>query len=145
MKYQSILQRGFHPLQQLAAFVIFLLLIQLVIWQKPSAEIAPSLAAWEASFTILLLFSVTNAILSIATKNMGQYWIFSLISYVSLAIIGGFLATQISGVTVDDAGQFRWLYMLFTFIFLIILTIAQTMRKIVEIAQKQDARLRGEE
>ncbi len=145
MKYQSILQRGFHPLQQLAVFVVFLLLIQLVIWQSPSGNTGDSLAAWEASFTILLLFSVTNAILSIATKNMGQYWIFSLISYIALAFIGGFLATQISGVTVDEAGHFRWLYLLFTFIFLIILTIAQTMRKIVEIAQKQDARLRGEE
>ncbi len=144
MTYVSIFQRGTHPIVQLGFFVVLLLVSQLIIWQGISDD-SDGMVSWEASFTILLLFSLSNAIISLSTKNLQKYWLFSIFSYVGLAFLGGVLATNISGVTVDEAGHFRWLYMVFTFIFLIILTIAQTMRKIVEIAKKQDARLRGEE
>lgn len=45
----------------------------------------------------------------------------------------------------DEAGSFRWLYIVFALTYLVFISIVNMMRKIMEIAKKQDARLRGEE
>ena len=63
----------------------------------------------------------------------------------AVAAVGGLLAHYISGLSMDEAGHFRWLYICFTFTFLVFLSIVNLMRKIVDIAKRQDARLRGEE
>ena len=49
-----------------------------------------------------------------------------------------------SGLTIDEAGSFRWLYVVFTMGYIILLAIVRSMRRIVAMAQKQDKRLRGE-
>jgi len=48
-------------------------------------------------------------------------------------------------MSIYEAKSFRWIYIVFTFGYLLFLCILRAMRKIVHIAQKQDARLRGEE
>ncbi len=145
MEYTSILQRDITPFKQLAIFLFFMVIVEMIFafpYRNNLTE--PSLFAWEVSFTVLLLFAVSNSILSLASKDHNRYWLTSLISYVVLAFFGGLLADFISGVSMDEAGHFRWLYLVFTFGYLVLLTIVSSMRKIIEIAQRQDDRLRGE-
>ncbi len=130
-----------HPLKIVGVLSVFMLIGVGVVTQVSEDP----LAAWEVAFTCLLLYALIASILSLNTDDQNNYWLFSIIGFVILAAIGGLLAWKISGVSINDAGSIKWMYLVFTFGFLILLTILRTMRKIIEIAQKQDARLRGEQ
>lgn len=102
-------------------------------------------APWVIFTSFILFYALINCILSIATKERNLYWLHSIISYVALGIIGGSTAWFISGLTMDEAGSYRWILIVFTFGYVLLLSIVRAMWKIVQIAQKQDKRLRGEE
>jgi hypothetical protein len=59
--------------------------------------------------------------------------------------VGGLLAYLISGLSIDEAGSYKWILFIFTFCYILFLSIVRAMKKIVTIAQKQDKRLRGED
>lgn len=100
---------------------------------------------WTIFATFMLFYALVNSVLSISAVSRNKYWLHSIVSYVILGIVGGGLAFWISGLSIDEAGSYRWILMIFTFCYILFLTIVSTMKKIVTIAQKQDKRLRGEE
>lgn len=100
---------------------------------------------WQVILSFLLLFAIFNSLLSLGAKDGSQYYFKSMISFVLLAVIGGGLAYLFSGLTMEEAGAIKWMYFVFTFGYLVFVSIVQVMKKIVELAQKQDKRLRGEE
>lgn len=100
---------------------------------------------WEMSLSVLMAFGLFNAVFSIPYKDKMVYFRNSIFCYLLVAGIGVFLATMFSGVSIDEAGSFRWMLAVFTFSYLVFLCIVNAMRKIIEIAKKQDARLSGEE
>jgi hypothetical protein len=100
---------------------------------------------WINTIAFLLVYSLFNSILSLSSEDQNKYWGQSIATFAGICIIGGVLAYLFSGLTIDEAGSFRWLYMVFGMGYIIFLAMIRTIRKIVEIAQKQDKRLRGEE
>ena len=50
----------------------------------------------------------------------------------------GVLAYIFSSMTITEAGSFKWIFMVLTFGYLLFLSVMRFMRKIVEIAQKED-------
>lgn len=120
------------------------LFVNLILKLIASDKVIPS-TYWEASFSILLVYMLFNAIWSISYEKKSTYMLFSVIGYLALAFVGGYIAQYFSGQTMDEAGSFRWLYIIFSVCYLVILGIVNAMRKILEIVKKQDARLRGEE
>lgn len=100
---------------------------------------------WTMSAAGLLFFGVLNSVLSLSYENQTKYWLRSAGAFLSLMIIGGLVSYALSGLSINDAMSFRWLYVVFTFGYLAFLSIVRLMRKIVLIAQKQDKKLRGEE
>ncbi len=51
----------------------------------------------------------------------------------------------LSGKNIDDTGGFSWLWIVLTMVYLVFFVIARTMKSIVDIANEQDKKLRGEE
>ena len=99
---------------------------------------------WECAFTMLMIYMLFTAVWSISYKDKSRYLMHSIIGYVAVAFIGGFMAQTFSGLSMDEAGGFRMMYIIFTVSYLIFMGIVNAMRKILEIVKKQDARLRGE-
>lgn len=99
---------------------------------------------WEIAFAILMCFSLFNAIFSIPFLKRTLYFRNSIFCYVGVATISGLLAFWFSGISLEQSGSFKWLYIVFTFSYLLIISIVNAMRKIIEIAKKQDARLAGQ-
>ncbi|MBT8234518.1 MAG: hypothetical protein HKO66_10450 [Saprospiraceae bacterium] len=140
-KSNSIYNKRISPVHQgLAA--LGLLIVTMVITKIVSGD---SIVYWELAFAILMGYALFNAIFSISFVERGIYFRNSIIGFILLGIIGGFLASLFSGLSVDEAGSFRWLYVVFTFSYLVFISIVNAMRKIIELAKKQDARLRGED
>lgn len=99
---------------------------------------------WTVSASMVLLFAVANSVLSLGAEDVNKYWNKSIYSFIILCVGGGLLAWLFSGLSITEAKSFRWIYIVFTVGYLLFLSIVNLMRKIVEIAQKQDKRLRGE-
>jgi len=104
----------------------------------------PDHQAWTVSASMVLMFAVCNSVLSLGADNVTPYWNKSIYSFVILCVVGGLMAWYFSGLSIYEAKSFKWIYVVFTFGYLLFLSIVTLMRKIVMIAQKQDKRLRGE-
>jgi len=137
---QSIFQKEVHPYYQVAIAVglnlVGLLIIKLGMAEEASAD--DKVIYWEYSFSILLAFMLFNSVFSIPYKNRTQYFRDSIFSFMALAGFGGIVAYFFSGMSMDEAGSFRWLYFVFTFTYLVFISIVNLMRKIIEIAFSQD-------
>lgn len=146
MPTQSIFQKEIHPTYQAGVAIVLNVLAVFILNSTidVSANPADGIILWEISFSILLGFMLFNSVFSIPYNNRMQYFRDSIFCFMAVAGVGGVLAHYLSGLSMDEAGHFRWLYIVFTFTYLIFISIVNLMRKIVDIAKRQDARLRGE-
>ena len=99
---------------------------------------------WTVSAAMVLMFAVVNSVLSLGADDINKYWGKSIYSFIILCVVGGLMAWLFSGIALSDAKSFKWIYIVFTFGYLVFLSIVTFMRKIVIIAQREDKRLRGE-
>lgn len=100
---------------------------------------------WVNTIAFILVYSLFNSVLSLAAKDQNKYFGQSIATFVAICAIGGLMAYGFSGLTIDEAGSFRWLYTVFGMGYILFLGIVRTMKWIVELAQREDKRLRGEE
>ncbi len=98
---------------------------------------------WIVMTSFILFFAIANSIMSLRAENLNKYWAWSIMSFIVLLACSGFVATMISGLSFDEAGSFRWLFMVLTFGYLVFLSIARFVRQIVEYAVRQDDQLNG--
>ena len=146
MHTPSPFKQEVHPLKQ-GAFIVLGMPIVLLLFLIPSwlglFEVDEHFP-WTVAAAFTLLFGVANSVLSLGAKDLNMYWGTSIITYMGVMIIGGMIAWLFSGQSIYEAKTFRWIYIVFTFGYLLFLCIIRAMRKIVQIAQEQDAALRGE-
>lgn len=146
MHTPSPFKKEVHPLKQ-AAFVVIGMPIVLLVFLMPSwfgLYEVDQYFAWTVAAAFTLLFGVANSVLSLGAADMNKYWGTSIMTYMGVMIVGGVIAWLFSGQNLYEAKSFRWIYIVFTFGYLLFLCIIRAMRKIVKIAQDQDAALRGE-
>jgi uncharacterized membrane protein len=93
---------------------------------------------WIVMTAFILFFTIANSILSLRVENLNKYWAVSIISFVAILACSALTATLLSGLSIDEAGSFRWLFMVLTFGYLVFLSIVRLIRRIVEYAIKQD-------
>lgn len=144
MESVSILEKKIHPIKQaiaIGALVVFFLLIAKVV----QSDNPDGTVFWEIGASGLLFYALINSVLSIGYENQNYYWLYSIIGFAGLMVICGGLSFMFSGTNIDEAGSFRWIFLVFTMGYLILLSIVRTMKKIITIAQREDKRLRGEE
>ncbi len=136
----SIFKKDISPLKQ--AGIVFGLSAGIMLLTK-LAQLASSgetdkTVYWTIAATFILFFAIFNALFSLSTKNMDKYWTQSILSYASLVVLTGLLAYLMSSISIDDAGSYRWIYIVLTMGYLIFLSMMTVMRKIVEFAQKEE-------
>lgn len=88
--------------------------------------------------SILLCFAMFNSVLSLLTPNTLQYWGKSIYSFLGLTIISITLAWLLSGLRLRDAGSYWWILVVVTFGYLVFLALVNTIRTIVNFAQKEE-------
>ncbi len=100
---------------------------------------------WINTIAFILVYSIFNTVLSLFAEDQNKYIGLSIITFIGVCAIGGLLAYAFSGLSIDEAGSFRWLYTVFAMGYILFLGIVRSMKWIVLLAQKEDKRLRGEE
>ena len=131
------------------AIIVFLAGLLLALLDKLATAIglweSASNNAWIIMTAFVLFYALFNSILSLKADSMNRYWSRSIMSFVGLIAVSIGVSTLLSGIGIDEAGSFRWLFLVLTIGYLVFLVIVRLMRRIVEIAIKQDERLRGGE
>lgn len=139
----SIIEKKIHPLKQALGLAIAVLLVLTII--KITQKSGPESASlyWEVAACSILFYAMMNSIMSLAYEDQNFYWLYSIMGFAFLLISSLGLSLLYSGVTIDEAGSFRWILLVFTFGYLILLTIFRTMKKVVAFGKREDSRLRG--
>jgi len=137
MKELSVFNVQINPLT-LAGIIGAVKLVAIMV--MPMISDSPTIC-WEVAFTFLLLFSLINSMLSLNSVDQNKYWFQSIVGFVVFALIGGLVAWKVSGISIYDLESLKIMYLIFTFMYLILLTIIRTMRKIIELAQTHDKRM----
>ena len=146
MKELLLTQRT-NPIFQVGLILILMILF-MGIYQLSLSEAAKldnPAGAWELMAAFVLFYALVNCVFSLQTPNQMIYWRNSIFSFAGLLLLGGGICYLFTGISLQNAGSIRWILFVFSFGYLIFLSIANLMRFIVELAQKQDSKLRGED
>lgn len=136
----SFFAKAYNPIHQAAivfgGMVVFTMMSKLV---KLTGLLSVSEKfPWMTTAAFLLFFAMFNSIFALSTKNMNQYWNRSVASFVVLVLMSGGLAYLTSGIWIDDAGSYRWIYIVVSIGYVIFLSMMTFMKNIVEFAQKEE-------
>lgn len=93
---------------------------------------------WIVAIAMVMFYSLMNCILSLSTKDEVGYWLKSVLSFVVIIIVGVMVSWAISGLSIFDSKSLKWIFLVFTFVYLVLISILRFMKRIVRIAQKQD-------
>jgi len=125
-----------NPIYQ--AILIFGIALSLALLEKLANVIGfmdskPN-SPWIVMTSFVLFFAIANSILSLRTQNINKYWVVSIITFIVYVACSGFIAATLSGMSFDEAGSFRWIFMVLSFGYLVFLSIVRLIRQIVEYA-----------
>lgn len=140
----SLLKSPYSPFVQLAV-VLTLMLLFLIGHRLFGGADRDPLTAWWIAGSFVLFFAFFNAIIGLATKAKGKYQIFSIPAFLGVVLFSAIIAELFSGVSIHDAGSYRWIFIVIAIVYLVFLAITNLMRTIIEIAIDQDKKLRNEE
>ena len=136
----SFFEKSYNPILQgvvILGFAVLIMLLAKIIQWTGIAHISGQ-AFWIIAGTSILLFALSNSILSLSSKDMDNYWVRSIPTYAVVMIMSSSFAYLFSAMTMQEAGTFKWIFMVLTFGYLLFLSMMRFMRKIVDIAQQED-------
>ena len=99
---------------------------------------------WIVVTSFILFYSVATSVLSLKIKQARQYWGRSILAFIAILLLSALTAQLFSGLSINEASSFRWLFIVMAIGYLVFMSIARLIKRIVDIAIKQDERLRGE-
>jgi len=136
----SFYSRAYNPFIQ--AGIVLLAMIVVVLLSKlvnvtGLLDVGPKFA-WMSAASFMLFFAVLNSVFSLSSGNLNRYWGRSIMAFVCLAAASAGVAYLFSSMNIDEAGSYRWIYIVVTFGYLVFLSIMGAMKNIVEFAQKEE-------
>jgi hypothetical protein len=98
----------------------------------------PQRFPWMSAASFMLLYAVFNSVFSLSSKDLMKYWRRSFYSFMGLAALAGLFAWLLSSLTIDQAGSYRWIYIVVTVGYLVFMSMMAMLRKIVNFAQREE-------
>jgi membrane-bound metal-dependent hydrolase YbcI (DUF457 family) len=93
---------------------------------------------WLTAASFMLFFAMFNSIFSLSAKEMNQYWSRSMMSFMGLALASALLAWLFSSISINDAGSYRWIFIVVTIGYLVFMSMMRMMKNIVEFAEREE-------
>ncbi|HPG06995.1 MAG TPA: hypothetical protein P5275_10780 [Saprospiraceae bacterium] len=142
---KSIFYRNFPPVIQALGIGVLAVLVMLVTKWFDTGQPGSWQDEWTVVIAFLLFFSVTNCVFFLGSNNQSQYFNRSIIAYTGLALGLLLIAFVLTQISFFESGIFRWMLVVVSLVYLILLGIVQAVYRIMRYAQKQDKKLRNEE
>lgn len=140
MDNTSIFESKIDPLYQAAGSLaaVFVFIMAGTAIGAGSEDLVSNLWPWLCAASFLLFFALFNAIMSATSKNLMKYWGRSIYAFLALAVGSGLMAWAFSGLSIGEAGSYKWIFFVITFGYLVFLSMIAFMKQIVEFAQKEE-------
>jgi hypothetical protein len=131
---------SFDPIRQAGLVFAAAIIAMLLGWAVDAAGWidVERLFAWSVATAFTLFFAILNSLMSITAKSAMRYWGKSIYSYLALAVANGLAARLFSGVPLNDAESYRWIYIVVTIGFLVFLSMINFMKRIVNFAEREE-------
>jgi hypothetical protein len=135
------------PLNQAFLIVAMMIVFSLIDFVLPHHNDLFDLnsGSWIVGTAMIFCFIILNTIVALRSEHILPYWTRSIFIFVGLLVFTYAWCYMLSGKHIDDVGSFRWLWIVLSMVYLVFFIIARTMKRIVDIANEQDKKLRGEE
>jgi hypothetical protein len=136
----SIFERRVDPLIQAAVILglVFVVDIFSVIVAGTDTVGVSNRFPWLCAASFMLFFALFNAVLSASAPNTAKYWGRSIYCFMGLAVGAGLLAWAFSGLTIGEAGSYRWIYLVVTVGYLVFLGMIALIKNVVNFAQREE-------
>ena len=137
---KSIFSKAMNPFVQAGIIIAGAIVIMLLskIFSSSSNPEAQIDTAWTISASAMLFFTIFNSVFSLSAKEINNYWTRSIISFFGIMLISGLAAYLISGLSIEEVKNYRWIYIVIGFGYLVFVSIIGFMRTIVSFAQKEE-------
>jgi len=93
---------------------------------------------WTTATSFLLFFAIFNSVISLASKDLNNYWGRSMLCFAVLAGVSALIAYFSSALSIEEIGPYKWIYFVLTFGYLVFLSILGFMKRIVDFAERED-------
>ncbi len=136
----SLFEKAYNPLLQggmVLGSSLLIMLLSKIVNSSGIADVSPGFY-WQVTATFMLFYAVFNSIFSLSTKDTNKYWIRSFMGFGGLVLISGLAAYLFSGQSIDEAGPYRWIFIVLIFGYLVFLSIMNFMKNIVNYAESED-------
>jgi len=135
------------PLNQAALIVVMSIIFTLVDFVLPHHNelFEVDAGSWIVGTSMIFCFIIINTIVALRSEPIMPYWSKSVMIFIGLLVFTYVWCYMLTGKHIDEVGSFRWLWIVLTIVYLVFFIIARTMKRIVDIANEQDKKLRGEE
>lgn len=126
-----------------AALILILTLFDLMMPHQNNLLEAHS-GSWIVATAMVLCYVILNALVALKVEQVVPYWSQSVMYYLGLLAFTYGWCFLLSGKQIDEVGSFRWLWFVLTMVYMVFFVIARSIKRIIDIANRQDERLRGE-
>ena len=136
----SIFERRVDPVLQAGVILAMVLVIDvfsLIIAGTNTVGVSNRFP-WLCAASFMLFFALFNSVLSASAQNTAKYWGRSMYSFMGLALGAGLLAWAFSGISIGDAGSYRWIYLVVTVGYLVFLGMISLIKNVVTFAQREE-------
>ena len=99
---------------------------------------------WIVATAMILCFVILNSLMALRIEAIIPYWSQSVMYFIGLFALSYFWCLLLSGRHMDEVGSFRWLWIVLIIVYMVFFMIARSVKRVVDIANRQDERLRGE-
>lgn len=136
----SIFEKTFDPVYQALIALCGVIVISVLAKLLGLTGIVdiPQRFPWMSAASFMLLFAVFNSVFSLSSKELMKYWARSFYAFMGLAACAGLFAYLMSSLTIDQAGSYRWIYIVVTIGYLVFMSMMAMLRKIVDFAQREE-------
>lgn len=136
---QSFYAKSYSPYIQSAVVLAISLVCMIMAKLVELAGIEmESTTAWLLAATFIMFFVIFNSVISLSSKNMEIYYRQSMLSFGGLVLISGLVAWLLTGVSLENAGYYKWIFIVLTVVYIVFMAIMGFMKFIVEFAQKEE-------
>ena len=128
------------PFLMAAGLLVMLLLVFLfhLLYVRVTGGIMDYLNIWIYMMGASLVFSIFSTINLLFAENTGRYYNKTLMAFASLILVGGLLATWISGQSIFDLPTYRKVMIFVIIAFLALISIATLIKRVDEWSKNKD-------
>ena len=136
----SIFEKRIDPVLQAGVILVMVLVIDffgLIISGTNTVGVSNRFP-WLCAASFMLFFALFNAVLSASAENTGKYWGRSIYSFMGLGLGAGLLAWGFSGLSIGQAGSYKWIYLVVSVGYLVFLGMISVIKNVVGFAQREE-------